>query len=86
MWYNHRENRHGTLWEDRFKSILVEGRGHALATLAAYIDLIVESVFQSHRGYFSAKRKTGARPMKKADWGGLCTARALRMEPVAVSS
>ncbi|MDZ4199606.1 MAG: hypothetical protein U1E27_10030, partial [Kiritimatiellia bacterium] len=192
MWYNHREKRHGTLWEDRFKSILVEGRGHALATMAAYIDLnavraglvsdpkdyrycgygeavagnknvraglgrvmeslsqsaqwtdvrrtyrkhlyvsgekiegkagfepeqvkkvleeggelslaqalrcrvryfsdgvalgskeYVESVFQSHRGYFSAKRKTGARPMRQADWGGLCTARALRLEPVAV--
>ncbi|MDZ4183407.1 MAG: transposase [Desulfuromonadales bacterium] len=194
MWYNHRESRHGTLWEDRFKSILVEGRGHALATMAAYIDLnavraglvsdpkdyrycgygeavagntnaraglgrvmeslsqsaqwtdvrrgyrkhvylsgektegtsgfepeqvkkvledggkltlaqalrcrvryfsdgvalgskeYVESVFQSHRGYFSAKRKTGARPMRKADWGGLCTARALRLEPVALSA
>lgn len=37
--YNRRHNRKGTLWEERFKSILVEGRGNALATIAAYIDL-----------------------------------------------
>lgn len=27
------------MWEDRFRSVLVEGRGHALRTMAAYIDL-----------------------------------------------
>lgn len=39
QYYNRREERHGTLWEQRFKSILVEGTGHALTTIAAYIDL-----------------------------------------------
>ena len=39
QWYNRRMNRQGTLWEDRFKSLLVEGEGDALMTLAAYIDL-----------------------------------------------
>lgn len=39
QWYNARTGRKGTLWEDRFKSVLVEGRGHALTTMAAYIDL-----------------------------------------------
>lgn len=39
QWYNRRHGRRGTLWEERFKSVLVEGRGHALATMAAYIDL-----------------------------------------------
>ena len=39
MGYNARHGRKGTLWEDRFKSVLVEGAGHALATMAAYIDL-----------------------------------------------
>jgi hypothetical protein len=43
----------------------------------------VESVFRAHRGYFGAKRTSGARPMRLADWGGLCTARALRLEPIA---
>jgi REP element-mobilizing transposase RayT len=37
--YNRKTKRHGTLWEDRFKSVLVEGDGHALVTMAAYIDL-----------------------------------------------
>ena len=38
----HQQRRHGrkgTLWEDRFRSVLVEGAGLALATMAAYIDL-----------------------------------------------
>jgi putative transposase len=37
--YNGQNGRCGTLWENRFKSILVEGRKAALATMAAYIDL-----------------------------------------------
>ncbi|NQU40995.1 MAG: transposase [Lentisphaerae bacterium] len=37
--YNRRHARRGTLWEDRFKSILVEGTADALSTMAAYIDL-----------------------------------------------
>ena len=39
QWYNRHAGRRGTLWEDRFKSILVEGEVNALATIAAYIDL-----------------------------------------------
>ncbi|MDD2455939.1 MAG: transposase [Kiritimatiellae bacterium] len=37
--YNARHKRRGTLWEERFKSVLVEGREQAKATVAAYIDL-----------------------------------------------
>lgn len=37
--YNRRNHRKGTLWEERFKSVLVEGEGRALVTMAAYIDL-----------------------------------------------
>ena len=37
-WYNKRHSRKGTLWMDRFKSVLVED-GQALRTMAAYIDL-----------------------------------------------
>jgi len=36
---NHRLDRVGTLWESRFKSVLVEGDEAALMTVAAYIDL-----------------------------------------------
>ncbi len=39
QWYNRQNNRRGTLWEDRFKSVLVEGSEQALLTMAAYIDL-----------------------------------------------
>lgn len=48
QWYNLREGRTGTLWEDRFKSVMIEPPSHAqrerqgvgaLATMAAYIDL-----------------------------------------------
>jgi hypothetical protein len=38
-WFNKRHGRKGTLWMDRFKSVLVEGKGEPLHTLAAYIDL-----------------------------------------------
>ena len=39
MSYNSRHNRRGHLWEQRFKSVLVEGKRDALSTMAAYIDL-----------------------------------------------
>jgi REP element-mobilizing transposase RayT len=51
QWYNRRNGRKGTLWEERFKSVLVEAPqrlgplrsdrrpDHALVTMAAYIDL-----------------------------------------------
>lgn len=39
QWYNRRTGRTGTLWEDRFRSVLVDGAGDALVTMAAYIDL-----------------------------------------------
>jgi len=38
-WFNKRRGRKGTLWMERFKSVLVEGKGEALRTMAAYIDL-----------------------------------------------
>jgi putative transposase len=38
-WFNKRRSRRGTLWMDRFKSVLVESGGEALRTMAAYIDL-----------------------------------------------
>jgi len=39
QWFNRHRGRKGTLWEERFKSVLVEGADEALATMAAYIDL-----------------------------------------------
>ncbi|MEM7394586.1 MAG: chemotaxis protein CheW, partial [Verrucomicrobiota bacterium] len=39
QWFNKRKDRRGPLWEDRFKSVLVEGSDQALMTIANYIDL-----------------------------------------------
>ncbi len=39
QWFNRVHARSGTLWEERFRSVLVEGTGEALQTVAAYIDL-----------------------------------------------
>lgn len=38
-WYNHKNERKGTLWEERFKSILVEDSECAISTIATYIEL-----------------------------------------------
>lgn len=208
QWYNRREGRCGTLWEDRFKSVMVEPPAHtarerqdvgALRTMAAYIDLnavraglvtdpkeyrwcgygealaggreareglaaifgdvnekwrltaanyrvllytageeagqnelgqalrtgisaakveeiikahgelslaavlrcrvryfsdgvaiggkaFVEDVFRRHRDNFGPKRKSGARPLRYAAWGGLCSARDLRLTPISAGA
>ena len=41
LWFNKSHGRFGTIWAERFKSILVQerGRGFAALTVATYIDL-----------------------------------------------
>ena len=39
QWFNRWHRRKGTLWEERFKSVWVEGSRDSLARVAAYIDL-----------------------------------------------
>jgi putative transposase len=39
QWFNKVHQRKGTLWEDRFRSVLVESAGEPLRAMAAYIDL-----------------------------------------------
>jgi hypothetical protein len=39
QWYNRRQGRSGPIWEDRFKSVLLEGDPRLVVTVAAYIDL-----------------------------------------------
>lgn len=38
-WFNRSHDRFGTLWAERFKSVLVEARSGVMKTMAAYIDL-----------------------------------------------
>ncbi len=39
IWYNRSHRRSGTLWAERFKSVLVQDDAFALSVVAAYIDL-----------------------------------------------
>jgi REP element-mobilizing transposase RayT len=39
MWFNARHKLYGTIWAERFKSILVENESSVLRTVGAYIDL-----------------------------------------------
>ncbi len=39
VWYNRTHQRFGTLWSERFKSVLVQAKSGVLRTMAAYIDL-----------------------------------------------
>jgi len=39
IWYNRSHKRFGTLWAERFKSVLIEDKHAALRTVMAYIDL-----------------------------------------------
>jgi putative transposase len=39
IWFNHAHARYGTLWAERFKSVLVEPEHQVVQTIAAYIDL-----------------------------------------------
>jgi putative transposase len=39
IWFNKRNERFGTLWAERFKSVLVEDRPSLVSLVAAYVDL-----------------------------------------------
>ena len=39
LWFNRTHDRFGTLWSERFKSVLVEPQANLIRTMAAYIDL-----------------------------------------------
>jgi len=39
LWYNRTHETYGAFWAERFKSVLVEGRGFVMQAMAAYIDL-----------------------------------------------
>jgi len=39
IWFNKHHSRYGTLWAERFKSVLLEPIGWVLSAVAAYIDL-----------------------------------------------
>jgi REP element-mobilizing transposase RayT len=73
-WFNKQNGRRGTLWMDRFQSVLVDGEA-ALATMSAYIDLnpvragiVDDPMFYEWSGYGEAA--DGSRRARR----GLCKA------------
>jgi hypothetical protein len=80
---------------ERVEQVLAEGgrlsQGELLRCRVRYLSdgvalgsrEFVEGVFKKNRRSFGAKRKSGARKMRQGDWGGLHTARDLRLRVVA---
>jgi putative transposase len=52
-WFNREHERVGTLWESRFKSVVVEGSWECLLVVAAYIDLnaVRAGIVEDPKGY-----------------------------------
>ena len=61
QWYNLRTKRNGPLWEDRFKSVLVQGEPGVLAIVAAYIDSLFRGWVSAGNVGPSRRRKRGER-------------------------
>ena len=73
-WFNKKHARRGTLWMDRFRSVIVEG-GECLRTVAAYIDLNpiragLVAAPEDYRWCGYAEALGGSRAMRR----GLCRA------------
>ena len=95
IWYNHQKGNRGTLWMERFKSLVVELSLQAMATVAAYIDLnavraeqVEDPADYRYCSYaaamntgnvFPESRKARFASMKGADWGGLQVVRDLKV-------
>ena len=91
-WYNRRHERFGTLWAERFKSVVVEDQPSSMEAVAAYIDLnpvragLVEDP-KDYRfcGYAAAvagntlARKGLMSFQNKEDWGACAAAYRLKL-------
>jgi hypothetical protein len=71
QWFNARNDRAGTLWEERFKSVLVEGTGQTLSTMAAYIDLnpVRAGIVKDPADYRWSGYAEAVAGLKPARWG-----------------
>ena len=93
LWYNRHHDRYGTLWAERFKSVIVEDQPSSLEAVAAYIDLnpvragLVEDP-KDYRfcGYAAAVAgnalaRKGLMSLRKdrASWSGCAAAYRVRM-------
>jgi putative transposase len=92
-WFNKHHGRKGTLWMDRYKSVLVQdgklSLGELLRCRVRYFSdgvaigsqSFVDGVFSEWRGQFGERRKDGARTLNESDVG-LFSLRALRVRAV----
>jgi hypothetical protein len=55
------------------------------ASLAIGTRAFCEEVYHRYRSSFGPNRKSGARPLRHGDWGGLCGLRDLRKNVVPVT-
>jgi hypothetical protein len=71
IWYNRHHNRRGTLWMERFKSVLVEGMGNPLQTMSAYIDLnpVRAGLVEDPKDYRFCGYAEAVAGREKAQWG-----------------
>ena len=79
IWYNATHNRRGHLWDDRYKSILIEGtsgaldRPSALWTIAQYIELnAVRAGIVTHAAKYRWCGFAAAQAGSKAAQSGIC--------------
>ena len=79
IWYNrHHGDRLGTLWADRFKSVLVEGEGNPLQTMAAYIDLnpVRAGIVEDPKDYRFCGYAEALSSLRSSNSGGRMASRA----------
>ena len=69
---------------DQRAAAAVPPRGDGGTIAAAVIGSreFVEDFFKANPERFSERRKTGARPMRFGDWGGMCSLRDLRVNVI----
>lgn len=66
-WYNARNHRKGTLWEERFRSVIIEGAQQSLKMVSAYIELIVDLLAEvAYAGVVAARNKFRRRHRQNA--------------------
>jgi REP element-mobilizing transposase RayT len=87
QWFNRTRGRKGTLWEERFKSVLVEGAGPALSAMAAYIDMnpLRANIVVDPKDYRWCGYAAAVAGVKEARAGLRIVAEAVSGQPVAAN-
>ena len=86
IWYNRTHQRYGTLWAERFKSVLMEDAASCLSAVAAYIDLnpVRAGLVEDPKDYRYCGYSEAVAGNIKAR-GGLCRALAVGTGKAALS-